>query len=188
MHKDIDELRKYYAGLNFTQKKEFVLNLKNKLENVNSIKHRQLLEECIASYNAEVRARNKQAGFAPKKPQFPDITADTFARALATMLSGGASASGGVSVRSRLIGKWQRDPEDGDFYYKFNEDGSFETNEFDGHCENNILEGNFSVGIDNVVLMEPHEKLRFTGLMFSQTGNSLIINLKDGLTFEYRRV
>jgi len=182
--KDVDELRKYFAGLNFSKKKEFILNLKKKLEGVNSAKYNQLLEECVRSYNAEVRARNKEAGFAPK-PKIPDISPDTFAKALATLIHGGNSKGEEASIKSRLIGKWQREPDDGDFYYKFNADGTFETNE--GSLENNLLIGNFTVSLDNVVLMEPHEKLRFNSLMFSQTGDSLIIGLKDGLSFEYKR-
>ena len=184
MPNNIEDLRKYFAGLEFSKKKEFIINLKKKLETLNSANHRRLLEECVNSYNAEVRARNEKAGFAPK-PKFPDITPDTFAKALATMIQGGASS---LPVRSKLIGKWRREPDDGDFYYIFNADGTFETNEYDGYSENGVLKGNFTVGIDNVVLMEPHDKLRFTGLMFSQTGNSLLIELKDGLTYEYGRV
>jgi hypothetical protein len=183
MPKDINELRKHYAGLAFEQKKEFIMDLKK-----NSPEHKRLLEECITDYNEEVRARNKAAGFAPKPKQMPDITSDTFARALAVLIQGGAKSSG-ISVKSKLIGKWQREPDEGDYFYKFNDDGSFETNEFDGEANSpdGLLIGKYTVGIDNVVLMEPHEKLRFRSLMFSQTGNSLIIGLKDGLMIEYKR-
>ncbi|MCL2387105.1 MAG: hypothetical protein FWC89_06085 [Defluviitaleaceae bacterium] len=185
---DINALRKDYAGLDFSQKKEYILNLKKKVETANSVPLRQFLEECITEYNSEVRARNEKAGFAPK-PKLPDITPDTFAKALITMISGGTKSGADSLVRMKLIGKWQREPDEGDYYYKFNEDGSFETNEFEGaKGTSDVLRGNFSVGIDNVVLMEPHEKLKFESLMFSQTGDSLIIGLKDGLTFEYNRV
>jgi hypothetical protein len=154
-----------------------------------------LLEECIRTYNAEVRAKNTAAGF-DTKPKFPDITPDTFARALATLISGGMGNVPNTRIRERLIGRWQRDPEDGNQYYQFNPDGSFETNEFEGSLQSaentlsfpgSILVGNFTVSPDNVVLMEPHDKLKFASLMFSQTADSLIIAMKDGLTFEYKK-
>ncbi|MCL2577658.1 MAG: hypothetical protein FWE27_06365 [Defluviitaleaceae bacterium] len=185
MSKDINELQKYFASLNFSQKKEFINNLMKKLENVNSPPHKHLLEECIRVYNAEVRERNAKAGFAPK-PKTPDISPDTFARALATLIQGSITES---AVKKRIIGTWQREPDEGDFYYTFNPDGTFETNEFEGATESGgILHGSFTVGFDNTVLMEPHEKLKFTSLMFSQTNDSLIITLKDGLAFEYKKI
>jgi hypothetical protein len=168
-----------FSHWNFRRKKNFIVNLKQKLEGKKSTAHESFLEECVRTYNAEVRARNKEAGFAPKPP--PEISPDSFAKALATLIYGGAKSN----VKSRLIGKWQRDPDDGDFYYTFNPDGSFETNEFDG--DSPILIGNFTVSPDNVVLMEPHDKLKFTSLMFSQTGDSLIIAMKDGLSYEYKK-
>lgn len=180
MPNDIAEMRKYFSGLNLSQKKKFTLKLKGKLETLNSSKHRQLLEECIRLYNAEIRTRNKEVRFTPKEPKMPNISPDTFARALATLIHG-------MPKKPTLIGKWQREPNDGGFYYKFNSDGTFETNEFEGFQEDGILKGNYTIGIDNVVLMEPHEKLKFTGILFSQGGNSMIILLKDGLTLEYGR-
>jgi len=178
----------YFMQMDFSRKKDFIVNLKNDPQIAKSALHRQFLEECIMSYNAEVRDRNKAAGFAPKERKMPDISPDTFAKALATLIQGEPKAEK-VSIRSKLLGRWQRDPDDGDFYYKFNADGTFETNEFEGASgDGETLLGNFSVGSDNVVLMEPHEKLRFTSLMFSQNGKSLIIRLKDGLTFEYKRI
>ena len=185
---DINGLRKYYANLEFSQKKDFIVNLKKKLEGMNSVPHSRLLEECVREYNEEVRKRNKAAGFAPK-PKMPDISPDAFARALATMFHSAGENPSDPAIKSRLIGKWQRDPDEGDFYYKFNADDTFETNEFEGASDTNrVLHGNYTVGPNNAVLMEPHDKLKFTGLMFSQTGESLIINLKDGLTFEYTRM
>lgn len=178
----IENLKKFFAQLEFGQKKEFIMKLKKDPKVVAN--HKQFLEECILLYNSEVRARNKAAGFEPK-PKMPDISPDTFAKALNTLIQGEPRAEK-TSLRSRLLGKWQRDIDDGDFYYEFREDGTFETNEFDGRGE--FLIGNFSVGSDNVILMEPHEKLRFTSLMFSQSGDSLIIRLKDGLTFEYKKI
>jgi hypothetical protein len=175
---NVNDLRKYFASLNFPQKKEFITKLMKQLETVNSAPHRRLLEECINAYNAEVRERNAKSGFEPK-PKMPDITPETFARALATLIYGG-----NTNIKSRIIGTWRREPDDGDFFYTFNADGTFETNEFDGE---GILRGDFTIGLDNTVLMEPHEKLIFTSLMFSQTGNSLIITLKDGLAFEYKK-
>jgi hypothetical protein len=154
-----------------------------KLENTDSPPHQRLLEECIRTYNAEVRERNAKAGFEPK-PKTPDISPDSFARALATLIQG-ANSGAESAAKKRLIGKWQREPDDGNFYYTFNPDGTFETNEFDGE---GILYGNFTVGVDNTVFMEPHEKLKFKSLMFSQSNNSLIITLKDGLTFEYKKI
>jgi len=180
----LDNLKRYFAQMDFERKKDFILKLKNDPNVKNSAPHKQFLEDCITSYNAEVRERNKAAGFAPKERKMPDISPDSFAKALETLLHGEPKAEK-VSVRAQLLGKWQRHPEDGDFYYKFNENGTFETNEFEGGGD--VLLGNFTVGADNVILMQPHEKLRFTSLMFSQNGDSLIIRLRDGLTFEYPR-
>ncbi|MCL1863960.1 MAG: hypothetical protein FWF78_10380 [Defluviitaleaceae bacterium] len=178
---DISKLRKYYAGLNFAQKKIFIVNLKSKLDNVNSEPHRTLLEECVKSYNEEVRERNAAAGYENK---MPEVSADTFAIALSSLIGGGLFVGvGAAAIRAKLLGKWQCDERS--FYYFFNEDGSFETNEFDG--DGDILHGDFTVSPDNIVLIEPCEQLRFDTLMFSQTGDSLIIRLKDGLTFEYKK-
>jgi hypothetical protein len=185
MQADIVKLRKYFATLSFSQKKEFIVNLKNKLDKANSPPHRALLEECVRAYNAEVREKKNE-------PKLPDITPESFAKAFAAMVGGGITR--GFDVKPLLIGKWQRDPEEGNQYYIFNQDGTFQTNEFEGVGEdtlnfpNAILVGDFTVSPDNIVLMEPHEKLKFNSLMFSQAGDSLIIRLKDGLTFEYKKV
>jgi hypothetical protein len=184
MSGDIRELQKHFASLNFSQKKDFITNLMKKLENTNSPPHQRLLEECIRAYNAEVRTRNEKAGFEPK-PKMPEISPDTFARALATMIYGGQKSD----AKTRIIGRWQREPDEGDFYYTFNPDGTFETNEFDNALHpSDVLRGNYTIGPNNSVLMEPHENLKFTALMFSQSNTSLIITLKDGMAFEYRRV
>ena len=106
---DIRELRARFAGLEFSQKKEFIMNMKKKLEGANSPTHSKFLEECISEYNTEVRERNKKAGFEPKP--MPDISPDTFARALATMVYGGAEK---IAAKPHLIGKWQREPDEGD--------------------------------------------------------------------------
>jgi len=190
MQNDIERLQKNFAEINFSQKKDFIIKLKNQLEGKHSPRHEQFLAECVQSYNEEVRARNAAAGHAPKesKPKMTDISPDAFAAALATMLSGGGKKPAEADIRGKLVGKWQRDPEDGDFYYKFNDDGTFSTNEFEGNAPGDILLGNFTVGPGGAILMQPHEQLKFTGLMFSQEGNSLIITLKDGLVFEYERV
>jgi hypothetical protein len=195
MPKDINELRKHYATLPFPQKKDFIMNLKNKLEKTPSQPHQKLLEECIRAYNAEVRQKNTAAGF-DTTPKMPDISPDTFARALATLITGGMGNVPNSRIRDRLVGRWQRDPDEGIQYYTFNNDGSFETNEYEGSPSNadtlafpsSVLVGNFTVSPDNDILMEPHDKLKFTSLMFSQTADSLIIAMKDGLTFEYKKV
>ncbi|MCL2197753.1 MAG: hypothetical protein FWB80_02410 [Defluviitaleaceae bacterium] len=184
---DINELRKHYAGLSFAQKKEFIVNLKNKLDSINSPPHKKLLEECVRLYNEEVRKRNAAAGYAPKpEAKMPEVSADTFAIALSSLIGGGLFIGvGAAAIKAKLLGKWQCDERN--FYYVFNEDGSFETNEFDGDGDNGILHGDFTISPDNVVLIEPCEQLRFDNLMFSQSGDSLIIRLKDGLTFEYKQ-
>lgn len=127
----------------------------------------------------------------PGKP--PEITPENFVRALATFIQGGGETRRSTSAtKKRLIGKWQREPDEGGFYYKFNPDGSFETNEYEANTleakPGGVLTGSYTIGPENSILMEPHEKLRLLGLMFAQTGESLIIALKDGLTFEYKKV
>jgi hypothetical protein len=183
----INELRDYYNKLSFAKRKDFILSLTTKLEKTPSAPHQQFLEECIRAYNEEVRNRNTAAGF-ENKPKMPDISPDVFAKALATLITGGVSPTS-QAIKNRLIGKWLRDPDDGFQYYTFNADGSFVTNEFEGDSpDGEFLVGNFTVSPDNAVLMEPHNKLKFTGFMFSQAGDSLIITLKDGMTYEYRKV
>lgn len=183
---DIGELRKYFAGLNFAQKKEFIVNLKNKLDVIKSTPHKMFLEECVRQYNEEVREKNTAAGYQPKQ-KMPEVSPDSFAIALSSLLGGGLfTGVGANAIKAKLIGKWQCDERN--FYYRFNEDGSFETNEFDGRVEGDVLHGDFTISPDNVVLIEPCEQLRFDNLMFSQSGDSLIIRLNDGLTFEYKKV
>lgn len=139
----------------------------------------RFLEECVQAYNAE--ARERKGRIEVKEPKMPDISPDAFAMALGTLIYG---RKGEGAVKTRILGTWRREPDEGDFYYTFREDGSFETNEFDGE---GILTGNYTVGPDNTVLMEPVEPLKFTSLLFSQNADSLIITLKDGLAFEYKK-
>jgi len=175
---DINELRIYFGGLKTPQKREFIQNLQNKLAGTKSVKYNEFLQECIQSYNQEVK-KIKKADPAPDT----SLSDEIFARAIASMLN---SKSGGEKpdLKSKLIGNWQRTHDGKIFYYNFNGDGSFETNEVPGH-EN--LKGHYSIGIDGVVLMEPHELLQFSSFMVANSGRILTIGLTDGTFFEYTK-
>ncbi|MCL1842904.1 MAG: hypothetical protein FWF79_03755 [Defluviitaleaceae bacterium] len=186
MSDDIKKMQEYFAGLTIPQKKEFVLNLQKKLESLNSVNYKNFFNECIQTYNAEVREHNKKAGFPPKPKAQPEISPESFAKALATMLSGEGAKPTAASIKPKIVGKWQRGE---NFFYEFKDDDTFETNEFIGATPDTIsmLKGNYKIAWDNNVLMEPHDKLTFNSLMLSPSGENLIIGLKNGTTVEYKR-
>jgi len=55
MPSQIDQLKIQFNGLTTAQKKQFILNLKNKLQNSNNVEYKRFLNECIAQYNNEVQ-------------------------------------------------------------------------------------------------------------------------------------
>lgn len=171
-----DDLRVYFKSLKTSQKKEFIENFKEKISTMKSARYSELLSEFIQEYNKEVRARKESAA---KEASQPDISAESFAIALASMLSGASDVG-----KPQLVGTWQREFDDKTFFYKFNEDGTFVTNTVNGR---KTLEGNYKLGIDGAILMEPHELLQISSLILSVSGSGLTIGLTDGSIYDYKR-
>ena len=180
---EIIKMREYFKTLNSTQKKEFIQNLKQKLTDIKSKKYADFLSECVKAYNKEVRERDYTA--VPKKDGIPEISPESFAQALVTMISGVKPGSGTTAIAPKLIGTWQREADGKIFYYKFMDDGTFETNDAANH---ETLQGHFSVGVENAILLEPHEILQVNGLTLSVSGDRLTISLTNGKSFDYKRV
>ncbi|MCL2217886.1 MAG: hypothetical protein FWB91_12840 [Defluviitaleaceae bacterium] len=181
MDSDINKLRAYFKGLNTPQKEEFIHNLQRKIAGVKNSKYIPFLAECKAAVADNAAAKSH----APKRnvPEL-DLTAEVFAKALATLIHGPTAKPSGVAIARRLVGRWQREVNGQILYYNFNADGSFETNEIPGH---DILKGHYSTGIDGALLIEPHELIQFSSLMFSGDGSRLTIGLPDGVLCEYRK-
>ena len=55
----ISELRDNFDGMTLAQKKQFINNLKTKLQGSNNAAHKQFLNECIQKYNDEARLGTK---------------------------------------------------------------------------------------------------------------------------------
>lgn len=180
---DIGELRVYFNGLKTAQKKEFIQNLQKKLAGSTSAKYNEFLSECVTRYKNEVRAMNEASAKTTKSAP-PDLSSDSFALALAMMLAAPKPEAMLASLLPKLIGTWQREFGGKKFYYKFNDDGTFETNTVQGH---ESLKGHFNIGLGNAVLMEPHELLQVENIMMSASGNSLTLVMTDGSAVDYRR-
>ena len=170
--KNLKELKAYFKSLKTPQKKKFIQNLQKKITGVKDSKYREFLAECMKEYNNEVRAQKKQM-----REQISD---ESFALALAAMLS--PIAPGQMSIALRLQGRWQRESGGKVFYFEFADDGTFVTNETpDGE----VLQGRFSTGLDGVLLLEPGEMLGTNNITLS--ANSLVIGFVSGESFEYRK-
>ena len=186
---NIKELRVYFNSLNAPQKKEFIEKLQQKLTSVKSAKYKDFLSECIEAYNQEVHADDKSImvkdATTPNLAVPTAISAESIAIAFASMLNPAKTDTSAPSIGPRLVGTWQRECDGKAFYYKFNDDGTFETNEVNGR---ETLEGHYNAGFENAILMEPHELLQVSSLMLSVSGNSLTIGLMDGSLYEYKRI
>ena len=169
---DLKELRAYFKSLKTPQKKEFIQNLQKKISGVKDSKYRSLLAECLKEYNNEVRAQKKQT-----REQISD---ESFALALAAMLSPNTPSQ--KSIAARLQGRWQRESGGRVFYFEFAGDGTFSTNETTG---GEILHGRFSTGLDGVLLLEPGDVLATKSIMLS--ANSLVIGFASGESYEYKK-
>ncbi|MCL2841676.1 MAG: hypothetical protein FWE05_13005 [Defluviitaleaceae bacterium] len=170
---DIDKLRAYFKGLTTAQKREFISNLQKRIAGVPNSKYAPFLAECIKAVKSI------------EKPESPDLSAEVFARAIASFLNAPAKAKpSSEAIARRLRGKWQRVTDDKVFYYHFNDDGTFETNEIEGH---GVLKGHYSTGIDGALLIEPHDLVQFSSLMFSGNGSQLTIGLPNGVLVEYSK-
>ena len=169
---DIKELKAYFKSLKTPQKKQFIQNLQKKISGVKDSKYRSFLAECLKEYNNEVRAQKKAA-----REQISD---ESFALALAAMISPNAPSK--KSIEARLRGRWLRESGGKIFYLEFASDGTFVTNETpDGE----ILQGRFSTGLDGVLLLEPGDMLGTKNIVLS--ANSLVIGFASGESYEYRK-
>jgi len=175
---DINELRVYFSTLNTPQKKVFIQNLRQKLSGVSSVKYNSFLTECIQTYNQEC---NKTKATNADKP---DISSELFAKAISSMLAAPQGGSATPVIGSKLVGTWQRKSEGEVFYYKFNNDGTFETNEVVDHKP---LIGHYKIGIGDALHMEPVDLLQISSLTVSLTGSSLTIGRTDGSIYDYKR-
>ena len=149
---NIKELRVYFNSLNTSQKKEFIQKLQQKITSVKSTKYKDFLSECIQAYNQVAHAHDKSN--LTKNAITPDISTESIAIAFASMLAAVRADSSEPIIGSQLVGTWQRECDGKAFYYKFNDDGTLETNEVISH---EPLEGHYKVGFENAILMEPHE-------------------------------
>ena len=187
---NIKELRAHFNKLSTPKKKEFILNLRQKLSGVEKGKYKDFLNECTRAYNHEVKAHNKKV--APKKPAATtttdgddkrDVAAEMFAKAIATMLAAPEDGSGlgaTISVK-RLVGMWERQDNGKVFYCKFNDDGTFESNEV-----GDLLTGSYVLDPEGVLHMEPHEIMKIVNIVVS--GRYLMMDREDGSFWEYKRV
>ena len=170
---DLKELRAYFKSLKTPQKKQFIQNLQKKISGVKDSKYRSFLAECLKEYNNEVLSQNKAA-----RNQISD---ESFALALAAMLSQNAPSQ--KSISARLQGRWQRESAGKIIFFEFASDGTFATNETPDGA---ILHGRFSTGLDGVLLLEPGEVLGTNSIMLS--ANRLVIGFISGESNEYRKV
>ena len=175
---EIDKLRAYFKGLKTPQKKEFIHKLQQKIKGVSNSKYSAFLNECTRDYNQELQSSKQKAEVRP------DLTAELFAKAFAAMLGADKTKPSGETIGRRIAGKWHSVAHEQFFYYYFNDDGTFETNDSVGA---KVLKGHYSTGMDGALLIEPQELVRFSSLMLSGNGNSLTIGLPDGSLHEYAR-
>jgi len=200
---EIKKLQEYFDSLTTLRKKEFIKNLQIKMSGMGqaAAKYKMFLAGCIKEYNAEVRiAKEKYAvskanqnsseanentpplpeGIAP-----PGITSEAFNTAMTAMLSAlKTQASPLEFAMSKLTGTWERVFLGKTFYYKFNPDGTFTTNEVKGH---KVFSGSFVPTEDDILVMEPHDVLQVSDITLSLSGRSLIITYEDGIAHEYEK-
>jgi len=168
---DTEKLREYFKKLNLSQKKEFINNLKDRIAHIPNSKYAAFLAEC-----AKTVEMHSKPDTSP-----PDISEEAFAKALASFL-GTRQKPSVTAIAQKLQGRWQREAHGKVFYYHFKADNTFETNEIPGHS---ILYGHYNAGIDDTLLIEPHDLVQFSSLMFSGDGSVLTVGLPDGTLVEY---
>jgi len=201
----IDRLRTYFTGLKTPQKREFILNLKEKAEEMGSVKYAKFAAECSEIYNAEVKeARNKENNiqYSSKNDRtvqgdgarfleavktasdtaMPDASTEMFAKTIASIFTKPQQ-----SAAPRLVGKWERKTEDDSlsFHFIFHPDGSFETNDIE---EFEVLRGFYKIDEIGEIMMEPLAVLQITSLSLTPSGHNLCIVFTDGSMREYTRV
>ena len=173
---DMKKLKTYFDGLPTSGKKEFIQNLKAKISDVKDSKYLGFLNTCIRQYNEEVAKRPK------KEPKpLPDISPEAFARAFSAMLFGNKKEA--QAIEKQIRGKWQRASDTGTFFFDFKDNGTFDTNET---ANGEVLTGNYSTGLDGVLLMEPKEKLGIINILLS--ANNLLIYFANGNGYTYTKL
>jgi hypothetical protein len=177
---NVNELKAYFDGLTVPQKREFIQNLKKKLETVRNAEYAKLLSYCVETYNQTVR--REKAKDAPKSGELEDLSSELFARAIATMLSKPEGEP--TKAAPKLTGEWRREADGKTYRYIFKEDGTFETD------ETYILKGVKGVyRVDEKgVLMGPHELLPIDAITVNHSGSRMSVLLKDGTAYDYVRV
>ena len=179
---DFNKLKKYFNSLTTPGKKEFIQNLKEKISDVKDSKYLGFLNTCIRQYNEEVAERaKKKSPEEPKTKPLPDISPEAFARAFSVMLFGEEKNS--QSMIKHLLGKWQRVSETGTHFFDFKENGTFDTNETSSGA---VLTGNYSTGLDGVLLLEPKEELGIINVLLSQ--NNLLLYFSNGSAHTYTKL
>ena len=174
---DIDTLRAYFHGLKTSQKREFIKNLQQKLNSVSTGKYAEFLSECIQGYNRELQTLKKDTS----SKENVGISSESFAIAFASMVSDKKP----IAIGPRLVGTWQMESEGNIFYYNFNNDGTFETNAVAG---SGIIKGHYKIGMEDDILIEPHELLQVSSLMMTVSGQILTIFYLDGSAYDYKRI
>ena len=182
---NIKELKKYFKSLKTPQKKEFILNLQKKIENVKDSKYQDFLVECKKEYNSEITVLTKSANSKDSVGNVintkPKLSDESFAIAFAAMIS--PNAPNHKTIAMRLLGRWERTHQGKVKYFDFKNDGTFETNETPG---SEILNGRFTTGLDGMLLLEPVEKISAINIIISV--NTLAIGFVSGVVCEYTRV
>jgi len=125
MNPQIEQLRRQFNGYNTAQKKQFIDNLKVKLQGNKSPEYAKFLNECIQTYNTAVKNGVSQPTHAQTQPQAqaPLPTASTKQKnplkvaviimsiVLAVVVVGGVGLlvfnnAGGVDRSNEIIGYW----------------------------------------------------------------------------------
>jgi len=190
----INELRAYFKGLKTSEQREFILKLREKTEGSGSVKYGKFLAECTEAYNKEAREAKKKHGESKRgdgarfldavksatDTAMPDASTALFAKAIATMFA----KPEGATAPPRLVGTWEREEGGEVYFFRFNQDGSFETDDAEGHF---LLRGFYGVGEAGDIVIEPLEVLQINSLTMTPSGQNLCIIHSDGRMREYRR-
>ena len=178
---DFKKLKTYFDSLPASGKKEFIQNLKAKISEVKDSKYLGFLSSCVRQYNDEVSMLAKKKAAKPKPNSLPDISPEAFAKAFSVMLFGEKKNT--QAIIKHIQGKWQRVSDSGIFFFDFMDNGTFSTNET---ASGKILTGNYSTGLDGVLLIEPKEELGIVNILLS--ANSLLLYYASGNSYTYTKI
>ena len=112
----------------------------------------------------------------------PDISPESFAVAMAAFLKNTTPKA--TKTVSHLVGTWQRQENGKTYYYRFQDDGTLETNET--NVGGGLLKGRYDTA-DNTLQLEPHDQLCISNLSLSVTGKQLHIQRTDGKAYDYAK-